>query len=215
MNEVIERKHQLRLAFLKKIYELAEGNTDVLVKGAEVAHQIGLKDGEEDQARAVAQYLEGEGLIRVEGRFRGLGPVRLTHAGLREIEDAIRQPDTPTRHFRPINILHVDQMIGSTIQQGTIGSSQTLNIGSEALEQLRAFIERLSHSLDELQLQMDSRDELNAEVATVEAQLNSPKPKTSILREGLSSIKRILEGAVGSAIGAQLASQLPALLALL
>lgn len=215
MDEVLKKKHQLRLAFLKKIYEMANGNTDVLVKGAEVAHKIGLKDGEEDQARAVVNYLEGEGLIRVEGRFRGLGPVRLTHAGLREIEDAIWKPDSPTQHFMPMNILNIGQMIGSTIQQGTIGSSQALNIGSEGLEQLRAFIEQLSHSLDELQLPMDLRGELNAEVATVEAQLTSPKPKTSILREGLSSVQRILESGAGSAIGTQLASQLPALLALL
>jgi hypothetical protein len=43
----------------------------------------------------------------------------------------------------PANILNVGQMIGSTIQQGTIGSSQILNTGSEGLERIRAFIEQL------------------------------------------------------------------------
>jgi hypothetical protein len=76
MDEVLKRKHQLRFAFLKKIYEIADGNTDVLVNAAEVAHQIGLKDGEEDQARAVANYLEGEGLIQFLREFGGLGDVR-------------------------------------------------------------------------------------------------------------------------------------------
>ena len=170
---------------------MADGNTDVLVNGAEVAHQIGLKDGEEDQARAIINYLNGEGLIRSDLVVGGLGQVRLTHAGLREIEDAISQPDIPTKHFMPINILNIGQMIGSTIQQGTIGSSQTLNTGSKGLDQLRAFIEQLSHSLslDELNLETDERREINAEVTTVEAQINSPKPKTSILIEGLSSIR--------------------------
>jgi hypothetical protein len=215
MNEALKRKHQLRLAFLKKVYEMAEGNTDVLVNAAEVAHQLGLKDGEEDQARAVVNYLEGEGLIRADRVIGGLGHVRLTHAGLREIEDAIWQPDRPTQHFMPMNILNIGQMIGSTIQQGTIGSYQTLNISSDGLEQIQLFIDQLSNSMDRLQLTSDLMDEINAEIATVKAQLTSPKPKTSILKEGLSSIKRILEGAVGSAIGVQLASQLPALLALL
>lgn len=215
MNEALKKKQQQRLAFLNKIYEMTNGNTDVLVDCAEVAQQIGLKDGEEDQARAIANYLEGEGLIWFDRVMRGLGHVRLTHAGLREIEDAFGQPDTPTRHFMPFNILNVGQMIGSTIQQGTIGSSQTLNTYSEGLEQIRAFIEHLSHSLDELNLKMDLKGELNAEITTIEAQLTSPKPKTSILREGLNSIKRILEGVVGSAIGAQLANQIPALLAFL
>lgn len=216
MDEALQKKQQLRLAFLKKIYEMAKGDTDSLVNGGEVAHQIGLKNGEEDQARAAANYLEGEGLIHVERVMGGFpGYVRLTHGGLREIEDAIRQPDSPTQHFMPINVLNVGQMIGSTIQQGTIESSQTLNIGSEGIEKLRTFIKQLSLSLDELPLKKDVRGELNAEVLTVEAQLTSPKPKISIIREGLSSIKRILEAAAGSAIGAQLAKQIPTLLALL
>ena len=70
-------------------------------------------------------------------------------------------------------------------------------------------------SVDELQLKTDVKGELNAEVATVKAQLASPNPKTSILREGLSSIKRILEAATASAIGTLLANQIPVLLALL
>jgi hypothetical protein len=216
MNEALKRKQQLRFAFLNKIYKLANGNTDEIVNGGEVAHQIGLKNGEEDQAREAANYLEGEGLIsvqRVVGSFPGY--VRLTHVGLREIENAIRQPDIPTDHFMPINILNVGQMIGSTIQQGSMGSSQTLNISSDGLEQIQVFIDQLLDSMDKLQLPLDLGHEIIADVSTVKAQLTSPKPKTSILREGLGSIKRILEGAVGSAIGAQLASQIPALLAML
>lgn len=215
MEEVLKKKQQLRLAFLKKVYEMTKGDTRNLVNGAEVAHQIGLKDGEEDQALAIINFLDGEGLIIALREIRGIGSVRLSHAGLREIEDAIMQPDRPTKHFMPINILSVGQMIGSTIQQGSIGSHQAVNIGSEDLEHLRAFIEQLSHSLDEFKLEMDSRNELNAEVATVKAQLSSPKPKASILREGLRSIERILEGAVASAVGVQLANKIPVLLSFL
>ncbi len=216
MHEALKKKQQLRLVFLNKIYEMSNGNADVLVNGAEVAHQIGLKDGEEDQLRAIVNYLEGERLIKANWVVGGLpASVRLTHAGLREIEDALEHPDRPTQHFMPTNVLYVGQMLGSTIQQGTIGSSQTVQIGSDSIEEIRVFIKQLKHSLDELDLNKDLRGEINAEVATVEAQLASPKPKTSILKEGLISIRRILEGAAGSAIGAQIAKQIPALLALL
>ena len=214
MNEALKKKQQLRLAFLNKIYEMSKGNTADPINGGEVAYQIGLKNGEEDQVREIAKYLEGEGLIQVKLWSHGFPAfVRLTHEGLREIEDAISQPASPTRHFMPINILSVGQMIGSTIQQGTIGSNQTLKISSESVEKLRAFVEQLSQSVDKLQLKKDVRDEFDAEVATVEAQLASPKPKIPILREGLNSIKKILEAAAGSAIGAQLANQISLLLA--
>ncbi len=216
MNEALKKKQQLRLAFLNKIYEIAKGNTADPINGAEVAYQIGLQNGEEDQAREIAKYLEDEGLIQIKIWSHGFPAfVRLTHEGLREIENAISQPESPTQHFMPINVLNVGQMIDSTIQQGTIGSNQTLNISSEGMEQLRAFVEQLSQSVNELQLKTDVRGELSAEVATVEVQLASPKPKPPILREGLISIKRILEAAAGSAIGAQLAKQIQLLLTLL
>ncbi len=100
MNEAVKKKQQLRLAFLNKIYEMAKGNTADPINGGEVAYQIGLKNGEEDQAREIAKYLEGEGLIRVEQWLRGFpASVRLTHEGLREIEDAISQPESPTQRW--------------------------------------------------------------------------------------------------------------------
>ena len=120
MNETLKKKQQLRLAFLNKIYEMAKGSTTDPINGGEVAFQIGLKNGEEDQATEIAKYLEGEGLVRVEQWLHGFPVlVRLTHEGLREIEDAISQPESSTQHFMPINVLNVGQMIGSTIQQGT------------------------------------------------------------------------------------------------
>ena len=209
----LEREDALRLrrTFLNKIYEIAKGATDP-INGGEVASQIGLKNEETDQVRKIVKYLEGEGFIKVKLWARDFPAfICLTHEGIREIEGANNQP----KNTQPINVLSVGQVIGSTIQQGTIGSNQTLNISFEGIEQLWAFVKQLSQSVNELQLKTDERGELNAEVATVEAQLASPKPKAPILREGLSSIKRILEAAAGSAIGAHLAKQIPILLTLL
>ena len=78
---------------------MAKGNTADPVNGGEIAYQIGLKNGEEDQAREIATYLEGEGLIRVEQWLRGFpASVRLTHEGLREIEDASQSESTYFQH---------------------------------------------------------------------------------------------------------------------
>jgi len=110
MNEALEKKQHLRITFLKKIYELSNGNTSVSVNGAEVAHQIGIKDGEEDVVSAIAEYLEGDDLIKVEQRLRGFPAlVRLTHNGLRKMENAISQNENPTT-FDIINKHKVNEM---------------------------------------------------------------------------------------------------------
>jgi hypothetical protein len=61
---------------------------------------------------------------------------------------------------------------------------------------------------------MDEMAELEAEIETIKSQLKSPKPKAGIIREGLKSIRTILESCVGSAMGAQLSQQIPVLLSL-
>jgi hypothetical protein len=59
----------------------------------------------------------------------------------------------------------------------------------------------LRETIDELSLLPDPRREAEAELQTVQSQLESPKPKSSIIREGLESLRRILEGAGGGAAG--------------
>ncbi len=91
----------------------------------------------------------------------------------------------------------------SQIQQQTSDSSQLLTTEKIDVEPILKFINEMKERLSELELTGDTKEELNAELNTVYAQANSPKPKPSILRESLSSIRRILEGA-GGAIAAHL-----------
>ena len=56
-------------------------------------------------------------------------------------------------------------------------------------------IDALKEQLPGLDLDDDVKSEIVAEIALVEAQVSSPKPKQTILREGLASLRNILEGA--------------------
>ncbi len=95
MNKTLKKKQQLRLDFINKIYEIADGNTADPINGGEVAYQIGLKNGEENQAREIAKYLEGEGLIQVKLWSHGFPAlVCLTHEGIRKVENAISQSES-------------------------------------------------------------------------------------------------------------------------
>jgi hypothetical protein len=75
---------------------------------------------------------------------------------------------------------------------------------------VRKFVIELLQHYNKLNLTEDSEKELGAEIETVKAQAGSPQPKMGIIRESLSSIRKILEGA-GGGVAAQLLIQLGSL----
>lgn len=89
----------------------------------------------------------------------------------------------------------------SQIQQDSSNSVQSLTLGESGNTQLLALISAISEVLPSLLIEDSSKDELKAEVATIKAQVESPKPKDGIIKQSLGSIKSILENAGGSAAG--------------
>ena len=86
--------------------------------------------------------------------------------------------------------------IGS--QQIAQNSPETIQIAGSLdldIEQVREFLTELANKIGDLDLSGDLQEELGSEMATIDAQANSPRPKLRIVREGLSSIRRILEAA--------------------
>ena len=70
------------------------------------------------------------------------------------------------------------------------------------------FVKELREKTSDLKLEGDAKAELESEVRTVEAQLVSPKPKDSILRESLNSIRHVLEGVAGNLVASGLLTHL-------
>jgi hypothetical protein len=91
----------------------------------------------------------------------------------------------------------------SQIQQQTSDSIQSFATDKLDIGPIVKFLTEIKEKLSELQLTSDMEQKINFEVNTIDAQVNSLKPKTAIVRESLSSIRRILEGA-GGAIAARL-----------
>ncbi len=94
----------------------------------------------------------------------------------------------------------INQMSHSQIQQDTRTSTQTLEIHTLDHNAVAQLIQNLKKCIDEMQVSAGEKSELEADIATVEAQLKSPKPKSAVLRESLHSIRCILEGAAGSGL---------------
>lgn len=107
-----------------------------------------------------------------------------------------------TNFFAPVQSSQIQQQTSESIQV-----TAPIEFHAAAIREL---IEEIKTSLHELSLSRETEGELNAELGTLDAQIGSPKPKTSILRESMASVRRILEGA-GGAIAAQLIMRLDAI----
>lgn len=196
-----------RFAFLKALHDASEGSTHALVPMDLIGEQLGF---DRQHSMKLADYLADEHLLT----FAAFGPMlEITHWGVKEVEEALSAPGEPTEHFPPIvvaqNYLQVGTMSYSQIQQGTTSSTQvqrTLDVDA-----LRELVAELRAIMPELDLEAEQHEEYVADIETVAAQLASPRPKVGVLRESLSSVRAILEGAAGAGVAAS-AEHLPHLI---
>jgi hypothetical protein len=197
-----------RFTLLKRLYEVTGGSTHTLWALKDIGAELGF---DEKLTIGIGEYLVNEGLME----YRTSGPrVSITHAGVREVEEALAHPERPTEHFPPVNFISIGQMIGSTIQQGTVQSSQAVTISATDIDQFSAELVRLGEALQSVQLTAEQRGDVNAELETLNAQLKSSKPKRLVLRESLDTIRSVIEGAAGSLLASEVLVRLLAVVGL-
>lgn len=109
---------------------------------------------------------------------------------------------------------HFGNVSGSQIQISSSGSTQTQanTTGGTDLEALKGLIEGLDAALE--RVQGDAADELRAELATLKAQAESPKPKWEIIKTTARSVKTVAEGAAGNILASLAQPHIATLLAL-
>lgn len=116
------------------------------------------------------------------------------------IIDSLLKRDAAHRAGNPApssNVVHVENMYGSSIQQGTQGSNVTINFKANESD-LRSVLAKIKNSVDGIELSPAAKGQLTVDIGTVEVQLSSPNPRSSIITECLQSMKTILENAAGS-----------------
>ena len=107
---------------------------------------------------------------------------------------------------------HFGDVSGSQIQIGSNSSNQTQTQTGGDMAALSALIELLRDAIQQGRIEAEVRDELQAELATLQAQAASPKPKWAIIKATAGSIKAVLENAAGGVLAAQALPYLTALL---
>lgn len=194
-------KQQTILRFNVLVYaeDRSKNNRRAIILREQVAEALGVAP---DDLISTLQYLEGEGLIEFSV---GVDSFIITHLGVLEVEEALTNPEDSTKHFLPVaevrnEIIIHGNVIGSQLNQQSPGSNQSIALQIQNSQEIGNLLITLEESLEELTLTETELREARSEIATLRAQIQSPRPKRSIVAEGLSSLRSICEGAMGSGL---------------
>lgn len=196
--EKIKELRNHRSQFIKKLYEMTEGSTSRIIHMESVGKELGF---DREYSFQLGSYLNGENLL--ENVTVG-GGVQLTHYGVQEVEEAIANPNEPTEHFAPFNIINIGTMTNSQIQQATTNSTQSQIIDQTKISELQEILQKISDSLERLELQVTDKEDLKTEIETMTAQLKSSSPKKSIISECIGTMTRTLGNAASSTLVSEL-----------
>lgn len=191
---MIQEKKKQRFQFLEKLYEVTNGSSSGIVMMYELGKELKF---DRNITSSIVEYLTGE--LLVELRTLG-GGISITHNGILEIETAMENPNVPTEHFPAINIINIENMNSSSIQQGTINSKQIVEFKSENISSLKEIIQHLENIKHEIQISNEAKQEFIAELETLKSQSNSPKPKHLIITESLKTVRNLMEGVAAGAM---------------
>lgn len=192
----LDQKKQQRLLFMSALYEKSDGSTDVMLNMWELGDELGW---DRATTNRTVDYLEAEGLLEFPAMG---GEIAITHAGVVEIEQSLSRPEAPTEHFPPsgtVNILNVQTMIGSQVQQGTTGGEQHLEylVGS-TIDDLKALLQEIrEQAVTLLEPDSDEFDEVSTDIDIAERQLSARQVKRRPLRDTLTRLAATLTAAGG------------------
>ena len=153
--------------FLLTLFEQTKGDMSVQVSMYDVGDLLGM---DRDSASAVAQELMGRQLSEIRTLSGGIG---ISADGAAVVQDMTGPMAT--------------------------GSSESANLGDGPLltsggrQAVNEIVAELKSQTGSFGLDYDALGELMADIRTMEAQLDSPRPKTEIIRECLRSILGVVK----------------------
>ena len=163
-----------------QLFEQTRGDPSVQVSMFDIGELLGL---ERDAASKVAEELMGLQMVEIRTLSGGIG---ISAAGSEAMQRLIGPPAADHG--------------GSTI----LGDELLLNsAGRQALEQI---VTKIKDQTGTLGLDFDTLTELMADLKSIDAQLESSRPKTAIIRECLHSLSGVLKGKPASNLNSSLNS---------
>jgi len=144
------------------LYRATEGNPEAQISMYTIGETIGL---DRDASTAAAEDLMAQGIVEIRTLSGAIG---LSHDGAGLMADAPGNDDGGSLH---------------------LGTESPLNATQgEMVEQVLTV---LKSELGESGLDYETLGEVIADIRTIEAQMASPRPKTVIIRESLTSLRDV------------------------
>ncbi|GJG84847.1 hypothetical protein tb265_00280 [Gemmatimonadetes bacterium T265] len=147
---------------------------------------------------AHVRFLAGNGLVDVLELDGNQSIVTISQRGRNEVEEARSAPERATDHFPP-HVVHmtinVETMNNSQIQAGSPGGSQSMHVASGDLTGLPELIGAFAGAVRASSPPADVRAHAEAEIATVQAQAASPKPRWAAITGGLAALAGVAKSA--------------------
>ena len=129
---------------------------------------------------------------RVSGLIRYVIALAEVHTG-RPTSTPPKIKNEPQQKPVSSNTYNIGTMLGSQFVAGSPNTSIRNTFDAKSQE-FRDFVRLLKETAPKLDLEQTASKQLNADIATIEAQIESPAPKYVVIGESISSIKSILEG---------------------
>lgn len=188
-----EEKRRRRAAFMRAMYDETDGRLLMDVDSHDLGSRLGLSDDETD---AVVEYLVNEQLLE----HAGMGDVvSITHRGVGEVEEALRQPERDTEHFAAGTV--IVQVFGDNnapLQAAGAGSNQQVTAAPN-IDVVREFLAEFTRLLPTLPVSDDEREAATADAEALALQLASPKPRPAAVRALTAALVSVSLGVSGNA----------------
>ena len=152
--------------FLIQLFERTRGDSSVQVSMYDIGAAMGL---ERDAASRVAEELMGEQLVEIRTLSGGIG----ISAAASEIVQKIVGPDSGAGGFAKLGEEHL--------------------LSSTARQSVERIVAEIKDQVGAMGLGFDALTELMTDLKTINVQLESPRPKTAIIRQCFVSIGGVLK----------------------
>src|SRR5688500_1396581 len=174
--QLLLQRQKTRLDLLRTLYRMAGGNPLRGVPEEEIRAEMSVP---KEEFEVAIMQLQDEGLVEHGG------VVRISAAGIRELDRMIIQPGASTEHFAAQVVQHYHAPVGAVNTGRSISSTVYQQAGitpAQAVQLIRDIREALP-SLPE-----DVREEASDHIDDLESEAKSTSPRLSRIKAGLLTL---------------------------
>ena len=145
------------------------------------------------------EYAEDQGWTRYK---QSTNFILLTESGFEEAHRKSASPAGTPQGAHPQTVINIGEMHNSPFQNIGAGGSGVQNTDYQmSSADLRSIIDLYRENVGELNLSPEERRKADKAIKTIEHQIEDDEPDQSIVRQAGKSLKEIVQGAIGGALG--------------